>query len=929
MKINKLTIHNIASIEDADLDFQAEPLKSSELFLITGETGSGKTTILDAICLALYGTTPRLTDTKSEKEDGDNDKTLTSQDTRSLMRRGSGECKVTLEITDNLGQYLKCIWETHRKDQKPDGNLQKEKWSLEDENGQTISNKKKENSKLIQERIGLDFNQFRKTVMLSQGEFAKFMKSDQDERATILEKLTGTDIYTQIGKKIAEKYSAAKTERENLKTQIDATSVWTEEKENEKTEEQKKIEENLSTAEGNYDKLQAIQGWKETAGQFTKEVTAAEENKIQAQKECDGYDFKKKEADVNDYDNTIEIRNTLNEWHKAQEDVGKKKEELDQIKQYQEFNDIDLSDNDTAEKNIIEEINRIGDEISGKEAARKQLEPEKIVYQLTTIGKDITDLNGIISDFNQKIGKERALRDANLKKNEKSIELNDLQNQTANLKSNMEKAESKYKEKKDIYDRTKESCENWAEEARHRLKAGDKCPVCGQIVNEILSDDSFKSALQPIEKDMEEANNMWIRAKENHDKNIRAINDIDLNTLTKDVQEKQKALEDATTTLTKHELWNDVWEKANHDDKKVMSSAYDLIEQNKGEQAKIDKKNREAIRLHEEINKLTPKKARLEGHMPQIQNAIKELKKAMNEQKEKREAIDKYRNEPNAINEERLEVLNKLSQEAITGMRKYVENATRTLNTTIEALKTANINLTNHNKEKPEIPEGVDIEKIKELVKAAGTERNELILQKGAIKEAIKSNEDNKTKVGDLKIMLADAQTKEDNWERLHKLFGANEGGAFRKVAQGYVLGELLNNANEYLKKFTDRYELTNTPGSLTILVRDKYQGGELRYTPSLSGGEGFIVSLSLALGLSSLNKGSLDFDTLFVDEGFGTLSENYLNTVMNALSKLHQMNGRRVGLISHVSELTEKIPVQIVLESKTNDSSTVIVKQI
>lgn len=110
----------------------------------------------------------------------------------------------------------------------------------------------------------------------------------------------------------------------------------------------------------------------------------------------------------------------------------------------------------------------------------------------------------------------------------------------------------------------------------------------------------------------------------------------------------------------------------------------------------------------------------------------------------------------------------------------------------------------------------------------------------------------------------------------------------------------------------TDRYELECQAGSLTILLRDFHQGGSARPACTLSGGESFLVSLSLALGLSSLSRQSLSVDTLFIDEGFGTLSSDYLNTVMDTLEKLHQMGGKKVGIISHVEGLKERIKTQI-----------------
>ena len=114
-------------------------------------------------------------------------------------------------------------------------------------------------------------------------------------------------------------------------------------------------------------------------------------------------------------------------------------------------------------------------------------------------------------------------------------------------------------------------------------------------------------------------------------------------------------------------------------------------------------------------------------------------------------------------------------------------------------------------------------------------------------------------------------------------------------------------------------------PGSLLILVRDNYQAS-LSGTSNLSGGESFLVSLSLALGLSSLNQRSFSVDTLFIDEGFGTLSSDYLNTVMDALERLHQLNGKKVGIISHMEGLRERIKTQIQVKRIDNSRSEVLI---
>ena len=124
MKLQKLTIHNIASIEDATIDFEAQPLANSEVFLITGKTGSGKSTILDAICLALFADTPRLDGTKMQGDTKDGNADVTIKDPRQLMRRNTGEAFVSLTFTGSNGIHYEATWGIARAYKKATGTLQ-------------------------------------------------------------------------------------------------------------------------------------------------------------------------------------------------------------------------------------------------------------------------------------------------------------------------------------------------------------------------------------------------------------------------------------------------------------------------------------------------------------------------------------------------------------------------------------------------------------------------------------------------------------------------------------------------------------------------------------------------------------------------------------------------------------------------------------
>ena len=159
-------------------------------------------------------------------------------------------------------------------------------------------------------------------------------------------------------------------------------------------------------------------------------------------------------------------------------------------------------------------------------------------------------------------------------------------------------------------------------------------------------------------------------------------------------------------------------------------------------------------------------------------------------------------------------------------------------------------------------------------------------------------------------------------WSRLNELLGSADGQRFRKIAQSYVLGNLIHAANHYLQMLTNRYKLQVVPGTFIISLEDAYQGYTRRMASTLSGGESFLVSLALALALSDISA-DLKVDTLFIDEGFGTLSEEHLQQAVQTLRMLHKHNHRQVGIISHVEELRERIPVQIQVIQEGHSSSS------
>ncbi len=235
MKILKVIIKNLASITDAEIDFTAEPLKSSPLFIICGETGAGKTTITDAVCLSLYGQTPRFADTSSDKLEilgTDGKDGITVADKRNFMRKGTAEAFAeTIFEGDDSNLYM-AKWEVHKANNKTDGKLQSCKNTLfKMLHGEYIpvTEKVKEFTEKITALTGYDYPRFVRCVLLAQNQFSKFLSAKTDEKADILQMLTDTSIYEIISQRIFERRSVENEKLSRLREKFSALLLLTDE----------------------------------------------------------------------------------------------------------------------------------------------------------------------------------------------------------------------------------------------------------------------------------------------------------------------------------------------------------------------------------------------------------------------------------------------------------------------------------------------------------------------------------------------------------------------------------------------------------------------------------------------------------------------------------------------------------------------------
>lgn len=218
MRIHQLRFQNLNSlVGEWNIDFSAPNYLANGIFAITGPTGAGKTTLLDAICLALYGRTPRLN--------------RVNKNGNEIMSRQTGQCYAEISFVTRDGHY-RCHWSQQRARKKADGELQIPKHEIADvRTGQVLESKIRDVAVLVEEITGMNFDQFTRSMLLAQGGFAAFLQAPGDERAPILEQITGTEIYSEISMRVHQRYREENNRLDILQAEITGMKVISEEEE--------------------------------------------------------------------------------------------------------------------------------------------------------------------------------------------------------------------------------------------------------------------------------------------------------------------------------------------------------------------------------------------------------------------------------------------------------------------------------------------------------------------------------------------------------------------------------------------------------------------------------------------------------------------------------------------------------------------------
>ena len=441
MKIQKLTIHNIASIEDATIEFDKEPLASESLFLITGETGSGKTTILNAICLALYNTSPNLKQIGSAEEDAEG---VQTNNPRQLMRRGTTEAIISLTFEGNDEKHYEATWSVKRAHNKTSGTLQNVKRTLQCKETHLAFQKETDIKQTIQEAVGLTFEQFCRTTMLAQGQFSKFMNSEEKDKAEILEKLTGTEIYTRIGKKIFELSKNKNREFERINNQIEGAQLLSEETLTEYTQQITLLERLYTEQTISSQKLDIQLRWLTELEKRQKDIEQCQKELQALQKRASDKDIQEKKTLLQTWEDTIDIRNILkNRAEAEQELVNRQKQQTEQNNKFTEllagFNELN------------QQLQNTRQEIKD---CQKEIDNERDNAPMYAATNRIEEYVKTLND------KETSLQTYQKNLSENQLKLQILSEKWRKSKQAADKAESTYKEQEELVKKLREETEH-------------------------------------------------------------------------------------------------------------------------------------------------------------------------------------------------------------------------------------------------------------------------------------------------------------------------------------------------------------------------------------------------------------------------------------------------------------------------------------
>ena len=1002
MKIRKLSIRNIASIESADLDFESGALGEAPLFLICGETGSGKTTVLDSITLALYGRTPRYSGERVANAQEIGGYKFT--DVRQLVRRGATSASAALTLVGNDGRTYEAKWSVDARSRGENrGKLKDASWTWRDLSPGGIERSLvRECEEIARRATGLDFAQFCRTTILAQGQFTKFLFGSVDDKAAILEKLSDTSRYSELGRAIAEKWSALDGAVRGLETEIDRM---------------KGLGDARGAAEARLAALKAQLGelgrkrasadarlqWLQRRDALAASVDAARRNlaaafaalKALGGETAAAVDRRSAEVEaLKGYlaenagraqmlesaevvlSNLRDVRGARAKRSAAERELercGRELPELDRRRAAAEEAVRDAEREVAAAEGALEAAERTLAAMGRDGVQRERDAAEKL-------RGDLLGLEGQIGGL-EPLKESLALREGRIAGMRESLAARE--SELPALKSAMDAATETAAAERKARDEQKRLIDDGIEKLVAELGVGDTCPICGNRIEKLNGGDHFKALFRSLE-DRCRAAEGEARERERAFNAARA----DAAGLGAAIESESAQLAADRDRIARDE--REIAEKARllrldgcgaeSVRAAVGACGARIAELDRrlaaaGEQDRKVGECRKALRAREGArersrdaeNRASKAVADLKGLVERHRNAVAaeevrereklgELAARVTEpgwlaawERDAASVEDAFRSAAREYAARKAELPKAESaRDALVAALRQVEACVSRAVEKVPALaevgaggkpaaSTAEVEglLGRYEESRSGLeahlagrPEGLsEADTCDELARAAAEVRETEAAaanEHGKCQEQLAADDrlaaERAAKCGEAERLRAER----DEWRPIYTWFGDGVGDKVRREIQSYVLANVLVKANFYLKQLTSRYELSCE--GLALSVRDAFDGGAERPVNTLSGGEQFLVSLALALGLAGAGDAGLGADMLLIDEGFGTLSGEHLNAAIEALERLNALTGsRKVGVISHVECLRERIRTHI--EVTRNGQSPSVVR--
>lgn len=996
MKIRQIKFNNINNLKGAhEINFNDAPLSTAGIFAITGPTGSGKSSILDVITLALFNKVPRFKRAISKGE---------IQGLGSILTHHTTEAEASIEY-EIKGQTYTSFWSV-AKTRK--GTLKDYEMSLMDSSGCYLDLKRSEVPARNEEIIGLKYDQFVKSIILSQGQFSRFLKADKNERGQLLENLTGTSVYRKIGIQAFQKFRASSEEAKLEKEKLEDIELLSEEAKEAIKQTIEAAEKEIGSLNKQLERQDALIAVKSDLqeiarlqAQNTTEKEQLDRQFAMAQPE---------EARLTKHEKLSGLQGDLRLYDKAKKDIGQVNDQLSHTKDQQiaaqERAEIllkeisELTGQTTSKEEAVGQLNQFENEVTAldrvKTEKRQQGIDQRAVvnqkaqqYHLTiqeriAPGEAMTLLTqdrealmarvkaaslspddsipasrqmlkakqesyGMLKELSQVLSEvekhARSIGDDQEKLEATNQQLVTLQP----LIEQSEKLIAQLREKELLLRKQKEDAIKIAEleSLRPDLEDGKPCPLCGAVHHPYaahapedqrsLIDESIAQAqrdlqIESTKLDSEKEKRTTWKADQQHLESSLKKQQLLLaeqNAHVADIKKRYVGEEDLSLSALHSRLPELMAEN------QALDQAIEALEQLRINTELIEGFKR-FLQISEEYLLADKKrserytgndiKAYAEQFRRQFQLAqdrslqfstqLVNLERQLTESTQDLNALsEKLSQAATAEGFSSIEELGAqlLPEAEVLRIRKNRETLQKAL-----AANEANSKSLTERKAKQEARDSEPGSNLQDLMsaKAQTQERHsQLNVSLGTNRERIDQDDKNQLKLASKAETLEKLEAEVKKWSLLNKMIGDANGHKFSNFAQGITLQNLLAYANKRLQKLSDRYLLIKPEDEGSLKVLDQYQGNSERSVTTLSGGETFLLSLALALGLSDMASKNVSLDSLFIDEGFGTLDQETLDIAMNTLERLQSESQKTVGVISHVEALKERITVQVRLQ--------------